>query len=228
MRPVGMEPVRSVISGYGREPVRTVQLGFLACIVLGMALAAGCGEDEKEDPFQPPLEFQVREGTWNLELNLRLAGADLCDTTETLEITDVLCAFDPDGDAGVDTVGPLAGIPFTCQGEWVGDEVTFSCSRSRDLEPCRLSEIFRGEGTMTDTTMDLQTTDFYTWTALDPQNQAACDFLAPPFLPCTLWVDLTGDWISSEGDTICQEAGAPSPPMPLEILLTRTSRWRNR
>lgn len=220
--------MRAKRSAGNTAAVRTVRAVLPVFLALSLALGAGCGKDEDPQTLTPPLEFQIRPGTWDFDVSFQEGGAALCDTSGTLEAREILCAFDPDADTGADSLGPMPGVAFICTGEWDGAQVSFSCSRSLDAPACRLTEIFQGGGAMTDTTMDLVTKSFFTWTALQPENQAGCDFLAPPFLPCTTRVELTGQWISSAGDTACQDTGAPRSMVPFESLLPRVSGWRDR
>ena len=197
--------------------MKLVQFVFVVSLVLGGLGALGCGSDSEEEggTKDPPPVLDIRDGTWTLSQTVSLGGADsVCNVTpETYDTTLALCSYEP-----LDDGGPSGG--FDCDVTTEGNDIQFSCSRVAAPPPCRIRETFSGGGTVTDTTLELRIASTIELRGQEPQYDEICDALyGEPVFACTLWVDMSGRWVSSEGDTACSEEPSGTRAVSLEGLL---------
>jgi hypothetical protein len=90
-----------------------------------------------------------------------------------------------------------------------------------DLGLCVQQIDITGQGTVTDTTFDLRFAAFNRFRAKDPDEQDQCDLLFGEFADaCTLQVHSLGTWVSSAGDTACDDV---EKGVPLGALVSRAA-----
>lgn len=191
------------------------EYGFLMALVTGVALSAGCGSDPPTVHHTGPATVEVRNGTWMFTETITYTGDDSCvaRAAEVTDTTDVICAVGFGEGAGP--------FPVDCELDMNGTDVSFDCVVTADLGYCRQFIDLVGSGTVTDTTFDLQTSLFSRIVAKDPKDQGQCDLnFRGTIDPCTTLVSFVGQWISSDGDTLCPADPDSLTPLSLRDLVS--------
>lgn len=191
---------------------------FVGLLALG-PLVGGCGGNDTTPPRHTgPVSVEVRNGTWAFTETVSYTGADSClnRPVSVVDTTDVICrVFFGNG------TGPF---PVDCELEQNGNDVSFDCVVTVDLGYCREFIDLVGSGTVTETTFDLNSRLTARIVAKDPQDQEQCDLnFGFAVDPCTTLVAFAGQWVSSDGDTLCTADPDSLMPLSLEGLVTEMS-----
>jgi len=186
---------------------RMLQRGLAPALLLAAVLVAGgCGGDDENPAGGALPTFDLKNGTWATTSTWWATGPDSCgelppDSADTL----VACSFDP-----VDIQD--SGLPdnFQCNVTRDGDQVLMSCSGSVS-QGCTYTLNMEGSGTILEDQVDFTLASVVRASGPEP-----CPGSVPA---CTLWVNLAGHWISSEGDSLCTET-TQAAPAGLEQLVS--------